>query len=569
MKDIKTIFVPLAAFVMVLAASISIASCKEDNPDTVKTFTVIFNSNGGSTVTAQTVKESDRLEEPVEPIKVGNNFEGWYKESTLTNKWDFDTDMVTSSFTLFANWTPESFNTFTVTFESNGGSSVADRIVQAGERLSSPANPSKTGHRFAGWYKEASLINLWMFDIDVVNSNITLYAKWEVFDGVTVPFETREDVLKFLKNCASDGNILFGKHLEYRAGIDENKQRWWNSNIHTAVPTHGDTYRITGKQPAVLGMDVFEPFQANPAQPNVVNSMISTVKVFAGTMKGLIAISCHIENPWWHVNGRQGASYRYIDPNNPNVVRQILETNGPVQLKQGFTVKEYFDAKVDEAINAMLEMKLANGRQIPLMVRLFHENSREWFWWGDTRCSAAEYIALYKYTADRMKARVENLSFIYAPDRNWVDLSATGKYMDRYPGNDYVDILAYDDYFIINQDVFNHGGTYSNGLQGAITRLRALSQYANTHDKVVMLAETGLMLPGGVVTQNNWFTNHFYQALTAEGVNLSFFVIWSPWPWEDDSGLIFPYRKVSPEADNLRDFVSRDRIKMNDFMMEQ
>jgi len=560
-------------FILVAAAIVTsavfIASCQDNNPAEVKTFTVLFNSNGGTSVESQTVWEGKRALKPTDPIKIGSIFEGWYKEATLTNEWLFDTDVVTFSFTLFAKWTVIEENSFTVTFESNGGSSVASRSVKEGDKTQRPfPDPTKAGNLFEGWFKEATLTDEWLFNIDIVTSNITLYAKWTPFDGITIPFETRNDVLKFLKYNVNDGNILFGKHLEFRRGMGEDKQVWYNNDIHTTgPPTRSDTYRITNKYPAVLGMDVYEPFQRG--QNAEIRSMVSTIKMFAGSMNGLIAISSHIENPWWDLRGRQDASYRYKDPNNLRVVRQILELDGPVTLKQGYTVKQFFDEKVDQAIDALLEMTLPNGKQIPLMVRLFHENSREFFWWGDQYCTPQEYIALYRYTANRMKARINNLMFVYAPDRNWFTMNPTDKYMDRYPGDDYVDILGYDDYFILDANVWNQSGGFRNGLDDAITRLKALSQYAQMNDKVVILAETGLMQPGGLVTYNKWFTDHLFKAITTAGVNLSYFLIWNPWPSDDDSGTIFPYMNNSPAADNLRDFVSRDRIKMNDFMMAQ
>ena len=70
--------------------------------------------------------------------------------------------------------------TFTVTFDPQGGSAVAAITnVMGGEKIAKPtADPTKTGFEFLGWYKEAAGTNAWNFESDVVNSNITLYAKW-------------------------------------------------------------------------------------------------------------------------------------------------------------------------------------------------------------------------------------------------------------------------------------------------------------------------------------------------------------------------------------------------------
>lgn len=75
---------------------------------------------------------------------------------------------------------------FTVTFNTNGGSSVASVTVKEGEKISKPANPSKTGYTFVAWYKDAAFTTEWKFETDVVTANTTLYAK---FDPIPVKQE--------------------------------------------------------------------------------------------------------------------------------------------------------------------------------------------------------------------------------------------------------------------------------------------------------------------------------------------------------------------------------------------
>lgn len=67
---------------------------------------------------------------------------------------------------------------YTVTFNSNGGSAVASQEVSSGGLVTRPADPTKSGLTFGGWYKEAGLTTAWNFASDTVTSNITLYAKW-------------------------------------------------------------------------------------------------------------------------------------------------------------------------------------------------------------------------------------------------------------------------------------------------------------------------------------------------------------------------------------------------------
>jgi len=70
------------------------------------TYTVTFDSQGGSTVSSQTVEDGGLVTEPTAPMKEGYTFGGWYKESGCTNAWDFATDRVIADVTLYVKWTP-------------------------------------------------------------------------------------------------------------------------------------------------------------------------------------------------------------------------------------------------------------------------------------------------------------------------------------------------------------------------------------------------------------------------------------------------------------------------------
>ena len=67
---------------------------------------------------------------------------------------------------------------YTVTFNTQGGSSVTGRMADHGSAITAPQVPSRSGYTFLGWYKESAGTNEWNFASDKVTSNITLYAKW-------------------------------------------------------------------------------------------------------------------------------------------------------------------------------------------------------------------------------------------------------------------------------------------------------------------------------------------------------------------------------------------------------
>ena len=138
-------------------------------------FTVSFNTNGGSSIASQTINAGEKVTKPADPTKANNKFAGWYCDSALTQPYDFSSQVL-SSFTLYAKWTAES-GTYTVTFNSNGGSAVPAQTVKAGEKAVKPANPTKSGYSFSGWYSDASLTTQYDFN-SAVNADITLCAKW-------------------------------------------------------------------------------------------------------------------------------------------------------------------------------------------------------------------------------------------------------------------------------------------------------------------------------------------------------------------------------------------------------
>ena len=78
--------------------------------------------------------------------------------------------------------------TYTVTFISNGGSEVESQVVNAGEKVTKPADPEKEDYIFEGWYSDSGLTNEYNFDAPVT-SDITLYAKWKEIILVTISFD--------------------------------------------------------------------------------------------------------------------------------------------------------------------------------------------------------------------------------------------------------------------------------------------------------------------------------------------------------------------------------------------
>ena len=136
-------------------------------------FIVTFDNEG--TRTTAIIDNGAKLTAPAAPTKEGYRFGGWYYDNNGGKaKWDFDTDTVTRAMALTAKWV----QTYTVAFDTNGGSAVNPVTVDAGSTATKPADPTKSGHNFGGWYKDSTLQTPWDFANGTVTADTTLYAKW-------------------------------------------------------------------------------------------------------------------------------------------------------------------------------------------------------------------------------------------------------------------------------------------------------------------------------------------------------------------------------------------------------
>lgn len=143
-------------------------------------YDVCFVTNGGTSIGCQSVLEGDKAYKPSNPTKACYNFDGWYTDTSYRYKYDFNKE-VHDDITLYAKWVDNGSckNKYTVSFNSNGGSSVSpQRNILEGDTAYRPNNPTKACSRFIGWYTNSSLTNAYNFN-NGVYKNMTLYAKWE------------------------------------------------------------------------------------------------------------------------------------------------------------------------------------------------------------------------------------------------------------------------------------------------------------------------------------------------------------------------------------------------------
>ena len=120
--------------------------------------------------------EGETITMPANPTRTGYDFKGWAvngKTVDTTNGYTITGDVV---FT--AQWEKQ---TYTVKFDSKGGSKIDDQKVKYQETATKPTDPTKSGYTFGGWYTDNKCTKGNEFSFDTkITGNMTLYAKWDV-----------------------------------------------------------------------------------------------------------------------------------------------------------------------------------------------------------------------------------------------------------------------------------------------------------------------------------------------------------------------------------------------------
>lgn len=186
-----------------------------------KIYMVTFDLNYGNDTRydAKTVKEGETVSKPSNPSRSGYSFSGWYVEKSGGKQFDFKTG-ITSNLTLYAHWSsnssssggggssgggyvPPNTTSYTVTFYMNDGTGTTytTATVVAGNSVSAPAQPTREGYSFDGWYTDAAVTTAYSFGV-AVTGNLNLYAKW--IDAATAYYKNNADLLEIIKADESE-----------------------------------------------------------------------------------------------------------------------------------------------------------------------------------------------------------------------------------------------------------------------------------------------------------------------------------------------------------------------------
>lgn len=176
MKTEKRFIMYGITLIIVLVIAVIITMLLKDKKEI--TYSIIFNTEGGSLVETQVVDEGDMVKKPNDPVKVGYTFIGWMN---LGEIYDFSSE-VKSNLTLIAKWQEieNDIETFVVKFESDSGTTIPNQVIKKGELVIKPADPKKDGYTFEGW-----TLNDQVYEFtNVVENNIILKAKWKMVEQI-------------------------------------------------------------------------------------------------------------------------------------------------------------------------------------------------------------------------------------------------------------------------------------------------------------------------------------------------------------------------------------------------
>ncbi len=212
---------------------------------------ITLNTDGGNILSPIKINKGEKITKPEDPTKEGYKFLGWYyKLDNEEKEFDFETE-VTENIELYAKWekvTPvkssssssknDSVKSYTVKFDTDGGSKVSSQTIKENGKVIKPSDPTKSGYKFREWR-----LNGVTYDFSKkVTKNITLTAIW---DKATV------DVTGVQLSC-STLKMIIGEEKKLTAVVKptnatDRTVTWKSSNTSVATVSSSGTVTAIGE----------------------------------------------------------------------------------------------------------------------------------------------------------------------------------------------------------------------------------------------------------------------------------------------------------------------------------
>lgn len=371
---------------------------------------------------------------------------------------------------------------------------------------------------------------------------IVLYCLMESVCSLAQNWNDAASVKEELIRTADHGKSYYSQYNYY----DPRKSRYFNSPYR----------KLLNCEQQIYGVDFFYASGTWQSPKEVRDARENLVRIVRDTWRERRAIACfswHLENPYVPTGFSLKAGFRYINskkiPDYPvkhrYVIKEILENSGDVcgmgnvsgknNAKSYDTPREWFEDRCKEVASIINEFVDDDGKPIPFIFRLWHEWEDSWMWWGAKYVSAEDYKRFFILTEQTIKkyAPKAQILWAYCSDRF---VNGEKEYMECYPGDAYVDIIGFDDYFM---------GRSNEDWTAALNRSRMICKIAEERNLATAIFETNnnkQKVPG-------YYTNHLNRLLTSEGVRFGIVQIW---------GL-----KNANDSVDLRSFVKQKNIITN------
>ena len=295
-------------------------------------------------------------------------------------------------------------------------------------------------------------------------------------------------LLQQLRNTAKSG-FLFGHHDDPVYG-----HTWYLDT------NRSDVKEICGDMPALLSFDLGRIEFARSNENGFAAADTNLDKVPFDRMRreiikhyengGVITLSWHAANP---ITG--GGSWDIGDSSVQTILR-------------GGSNHEKFVQWLDNIAAFVNSIKTGKDVKVPIIFRPYHENSGHWFWWGAMHCTAEQYKELWAMTYERMQQKgATQLLYAYSPQ----DITDTGNYLERYPGDNIIDILGCDQYMFTDREEY---------IEKVNADLSAITELGETHNKVIAFTETGYE----GIPDSAWWTGTLLPLI--EKYPISYLVVW-------------------------------------------